>query len=282
MAIPQTLLEGIDKLEPLPVTARKLTAALTDQRISAGEVAKIVEHDQAMASNILRLANSALFAARMPVESVRDAVVRLGAANLLTLLLEKHFRHLTQDSALYDLRENDQWLHSAAASHAGQEILRQFPKAGIPRVLPVAALLHDIGKLVMTRYLKADASQILALAKQKKVTFVQAEHEVLGCDHAEVGAALARAWNFPEEITDAIAFHHHIPEGRSTPLVDAVVLANLAAKECGTGLGAEGLNLEIDAGIRKRLGVEFADFARLVAATSVKVSELRREHKLVP
>ncbi|MBI5544639.1 MAG: HDOD domain-containing protein [Deltaproteobacteria bacterium] len=280
MAIPEKLLEGIDKLEPMPVTAQRLTAALRDPNISAAEIAKLVEHDQGVAATVIRTSNSALFAGRQPIESVHAAVVRLGTANLLSVVLDRHLKRMAVDAPLYDLRENDLWLHGAVACHAATEILKVRPKAGIPRSSPVAALLHDVGKLVMSRFMKADSRQLVTFARQEKVSFVEAERQVLGCDHAEVGAALARHWKFPEEITDAIAWHHSPSPSGPSPVVDAAVLANLVAKTVGTGLGAEGMNLDIDPGIRKRLGMEHVDFCRLVANTSIRLAELRQEHGL--
>ena len=65
------------------------------------------------------------------------------------------------------------------------------------------ALVHDIGKLVMVRYMKADVSAILALRNERGISFVEAERALFGCDHAEVGAEMARRWGFPVEIVYA-------------------------------------------------------------------------------
>ncbi len=279
MPIPQDVVKGLDKLEPMPATAQKLTAALKDPNVSATDLAKIVELDQGVASTVLKLSNSALFAGRFPIESVRDAVVRLGTANLLSSVLDGHLRRMAGAAPLYDLQEHELWLHGAVASHAASELLKLRPEVGIPRVAPVAALLHDLGKLVMSRFLKAEVKALVARAKERQITFVEAEREVLGCDHAQVGAELARRWKFPEEIAQAIEFHHHPPAVPSA-VVDAVVMANLVAKSVGTGLGAEGMNFDIDSGIRKRLGVEFTAFCRLCASASQRLLELRAEYHL--
>jgi putative nucleotidyltransferase with HDIG domain len=145
----------------------------------------------------------------------------------------------------------------------------------IPTLAPVAALTHDIGKLVLVRFVDADMNEILRIADEEKITFVQAEQELLGFDHAEVGAAVAEKWSFPEEVRDAIARHHTVPVVDPTPVLDTVMLSNLVAKTIGIGLGAEGLNLEVDSGLLKRLGLRFDDFAGICSRSTTLMEELR-------
>jgi HD-like signal output (HDOD) protein len=83
--IPKQILDGVKHLAPLPITARRLATMLGDEDISAQEIAKVVEYDAAVTANIIHTANSAAYAGRYPVERVREAVVRLGTANLLPL-----------------------------------------------------------------------------------------------------------------------------------------------------------------------------------------------------
>ena len=106
--------------------------------------------------------------------------------------------------------------------------------------------------------MKADVKQILALRDERGIAFVEAERELFGCDHAEVGGAVARHWGFPDDITDAIEHHHQVPVEKPNPTVDAVIIANLAAKAVGTGLGAEGMDLRLDEQVNRRLKLDFA------------------------
>jgi putative nucleotidyltransferase with HDIG domain len=168
---------------------------------------------------------------------------------------------------MYDFDENELWRHSAASSLAVKALRQEQQSANVPESASVAALLHDIGKLVMVRHLHADMLAILALCRERDLTFVEAEHEVLGCDHTEVGGALSRHWGLPNDITDAIERHHQQPILYPTPTIDAVVVANLVAKSIGAGLGAEGLNLAADRGSYKRLGLTFASYGRICLQT---------------
>jgi putative nucleotidyltransferase with HDIG domain len=277
--IPKKMLDGIKHLDPLPVTARRLTNMLGHEDVNAQDVVKVIEYDPAVAANILRIANSGAYGGRYRIERVRDAVVRLGTANLLTIILGEYLRVFKAAAPMYDLTEEDLHLHSAAASLMMKSIMKES-RCSLPPSAPLAALLHDIGKIIMVRYLRADVSMLLNLCKEKQITFVQAEQELFGCDHAEVGAAIAHSWGFPQEIIEAIEFHHKVVPGGSGLLLDAVMLANYATKSMGIGLGAEGFNMPMDfMGSCERLGLSLEAFERSCAQASFWVIEQKKEFK---
>jgi putative nucleotidyltransferase with HDIG domain len=278
MALTADLLEGIDHLDPLPITAQRLVKALDDERVGPAQIADYIEYDPAVASSVLKLANSAAWAGSIPTATVRDAVVRLGAARLLDIVLGEHMRGMRMRAPLYDLAENEIWIHSAAASLAVKALQRELPAGGIPDFASTAALVHDIGKLVMVRYMKADVSAILGLRNERDISFVEAERALFGCDHAEVGAEMARRWGFPTEIVHAIEHHHASPVQHPTPTLDAVVVANLVAKTIGTGLGAEGMDLKLDDRVDRRLRLDFAGFSRVSMQTLTWLKELKRAY----
>jgi putative nucleotidyltransferase with HDIG domain len=275
--IPDQILSGIQHLDPLPTTARRLTSMIGSEKSNIQEIAQIVEYDAAVAANVLRVANSAAFAGRYPVERIREAVIRLGTANLLTIAMEGYLQLFKAAAPLYDLTEDDLYLHSAAATIMIKALTAEAKNA-IPPAASIAALLHDIGKLILVRYMKADLSALLSLCKEKGIAFVEAEREVLGCDHAEVGAAMARKWDFPQDIVLAIEQHHQVLPGGKGLILDAVMLANYAAKSLGIGLGAEGLNMPMDfSGICRRLGLSIDGFERACAQGSIWLSEQQKD-----
>jgi len=275
--IPNQILNYIGLLDPLPVTARKLAAMLQNENACVEGIAKMVEHDARTAAVIVRAANSAAYRGPSPVERVSEAVARLGTANLLTIVLGQHLRRVRVDAALYDLTEGEFHLHSEAAALMIKAMISES-RGTFPATASIAALLHDMGKLIMVRCLKVNVPAMRALCKEKKIAFFQAERELLGCDHAEVGAAVARNWEFPEEVVLAIEQHHRAAARGNERLVDAVMLANYATKSIGIGLGAEGFNMTIDfAGSRERLGISLEGFERACAQAALWIAEQRRE-----
>ncbi len=278
MAIPDEILGNIDRLEPLPVTAQRLVSLLgNDDDVPVAQIAETIEYDQAIASNVLRLCNSAYYAGQFPIENLRDAVVRLGMSPLLEMVLGNYLNRLGTAAPLYDLDEQELWLHSVAVSLAVKELVKECPER-IPKVAPIAGLVHDIGKLIMVRYCEANVSSILDRCKADDLTFVEAERELFDFDHAEVGAAVARAWNFPESMTYAIENHHQVPTPADSPMLDAVVLANLVAKTIGVGLGAEGMNLKVDSECHRRLGLNFDGFCSVCAHTTFALADLKETY----
>ena len=276
MSIPEKLLSGVERLDPLPITVQKLIIALNREDLNTSEIIQIVEYDAAVAANILRAANSAAFGGRFQIDRLRDAVVRLGTTTLLNLVLGEHFRKIKTSAPLYDLSEDDIWLHGAAASLAVKAIIRETRPSKVAEAAGIAALVHDIGKLIMVRYLDASVAKILETCDQRKLSWVEAERELFGCDHAEVGGSMARRWGFPDSITDAIERHHQYPAENPSPMLDAVMLANLAAKSIGVGLGAAALNMRIDdAGCRERIGLTIEGFERVCAQTSIWLHDFK-------
>ncbi len=277
MTLPEGLVSRIEHLAPMPITAQRLLSVINDDDVSLAEIARIVEFDEALVSNTLRVANSVYFYRGKAVNDAKTAVVRLGTTNLFNLILGQYLRQLSIPAPLYDLSEDDLWFHSTVASLAAEEIAR-VSSADIPQIAKVGALVHDVGKLIMVRYFKADYRQVLALSETRDLSYVEAERELFGCNHAEVGGAVAREWDFPDEVRDAIERHHDVPLESSHPVLDTVVMANLVAKTLAAGLGAEGLNFRVDENVRVRLGLEFKSFCRICSRVEEQIGQVRRAY----
>jgi putative nucleotidyltransferase with HDIG domain len=275
--LPEEIVRRIKQLEPLPVTAQRILGLLNGKNVSLSAIAELIEFDQAIVAAVLRTASTVRHAGRT-TPTVREAVVRLGTVALLDLVMEGYLKKLRAATPMYDLSEQDLWLHGAAAQLAVRAFMAERPQAKIPQVAETAALLHDIGKLIVSRYLKADVRHLVAHARTHAITFVEAERELLGVDHAAVGAAMADAWEFPPEIGDAIRRHHSAPFDNPTVVLDAVALANVVAKTIEAGLGAEGLNFSMDPGSYKRLGIDFATFGRVCLHADVGLREVAKDN----
>jgi putative nucleotidyltransferase with HDIG domain len=281
MALPDKVINGIDKLAPLPITLQRLVHMLGNEDVNIKDVITVIEYDQAVTSNILKVANSPAYAGRFQIEKLRDAVIHLGLNLLLDLALGNYLKSLKVSAPLYDLSENDLWLHAAASSLAAKAIIQETHNGRIPPIATVAALVHDIGKLLMIRYMEGNLADILALIELRKCSFVEAERELFGCDHAEVGQAMAKKWAFPDPVTEAIHLHHSAPLHDPQITVDVVILSNLAAKTIGVGLGAEGMNLRTDsAKSRERISLSVEGFERVCAQTAFWLSGLKKSHGL--
>jgi putative nucleotidyltransferase with HDIG domain len=273
--VPAELVRGIARMDPLPVTAQRLVDMMSGNEVALSKIVDLIEFDQAIAALVLRHAATTRYASH-GTPTVRDAVMRIGTVALLEIVLDGYLNKLRVATPLYDLSEHDLWLHGAAARLAVRALREACPQVKMPVLAETAALLHDIGKLVVCRYLKCDVRDVLSYAKTHGTTFVEAERALLGTDHAAVGAAIAGHWKFPEEVADAIARHHSAPFVNPTVLLDAVAMANVVAKTVEAGLGAEGLNFNVDPQSYRRLGVDFTTFGRVCLQVDTELRELAR------
>ena len=246
----------VRELAPLPASIGKLCAIINRAETTIGEIARIIELDQALTANTLRIANSVWSGNRDSIASVRQAVVRLGTARILGLALARHMAsYFKQPFDGYQLAEQELWRHSIAAAIAAEN-LSKFSSQRIPAEAFTAALMHDIGKLLLTRYIDSERlNQIRDLMQNENYTYIEAERKVLETDHTIIGAAIARHWQFPEELVVAIE-HHHDPDPKPDVLMDAVHIANAIAKLVGVGLGSEEMNMRVSSGAVQRLGLK--------------------------
>lgn len=271
--LPADIVRGITHLDPLPATAGRLVAMLRGGDESLSSIASVMEHDHALVASILKRASAARFAGSSP-RSLVEALLRLGTVTVLDVLLDGHLRKLLTSAPAYGLGEHDLWLHGAASQCAVRALRAERPALRVDPVADLGALLHDIGKLIVARYLKVDAGTLVTYAREQGVTYTEAERQLFGFDHTLIGAAIAEHWSFPADVAFAIRHHHDRDLAGSSPVLDAVVLANLVAKTVGTGLGAEGLNFTVDASCHRRLGLTFESFGRICLATKEAVDAL--------
>jgi HD-like signal output (HDOD) protein len=168
-----------------------------------------VSYDPALAGHLLRSANSAASAARIPVLTVRDAVVRLGRASVLSLAFSTNVRSRLNDAMPeYGLGPGDLWRNSVLATLAA-ELVMTFATVPIPPEAAAAALLADIGKLALHHALDAETQDWLLQAQTAGgLTRREAETELLTVHHGELGGLIAQDWKLPPSIVNGIIYHH--------------------------------------------------------------------------
>ncbi|MBI4878658.1 MAG: HDOD domain-containing protein [Planctomycetes bacterium] len=240
------LAEVIDSamsLEPLSATASRLADIVSAEDFDLREVAEVVSYDQALTGRVLRSANSVLRGGSREIATVKDAVARLGSGVVLSYAIASAMRgRMAGALPAYGYAEGELFQHSVCAALAAETLKARCRGAPVPPEAFTAALLHDVGKLVLGRFLDEDVLRILSEASDGRgMSRLDAETEVLGVHHAELGALVSRAWNLPDSITHGIKFHHapaeaaeHVCEyanggGRSTAAMDAVAALTQAA-----------------------------------------------------
>jgi len=249
----------ISKIRTLPSisgVAVQVLKLLDDPDSSAEEVQNILRLDPGLTANILKLTNSAYFGLPNKVGSVRQAIVMLGWKRLVRIVLSTCV-NAVMDKPIpgYDLPPGELWRHSVAVSVTAEGLMKEL-NLEVDDEIFTAALLHDLGKLVMGEFVEEDLAAIRSTA-EKGIPFQMAEREVLGTDHAEIGGMLMKSWSFPPRFVSAVRWHHE-PDSAENPstLIDIVHVANVLCLMLGIGAGIEGLHYQPSASATKRLGLK--------------------------
>lgn len=217
-------------LEAIPMSGAKLANLVADPNSTLESIMEVVALDQALTGRALRAANSAASAARSQITTVKDAVIRLGRSTMLTLAFGTKVRQqLQQALPEFGLAEHMLWRHSVATALAA-ESLGAVCKVQIPPESYAASLLHDIGKLVLARFLDPEVLSYLRRAQEEgHCNPLQAEMEILEVNHAELGGLIVRHWGLPEAIALGVQYHH-APTDEHPPVCHVVCVANELAK----------------------------------------------------
>lgn len=224
------LLLRAKQLHPLPASAVRLAGLVNSPHADLGDICEVIAYDPALTASLLRAANSAEAGSASTVSEVQEAVFRLGAARILALVTSAGARRLLkQDSPAYGLREGDLWKHSVAAA-AAAEVVAEHASVPLPPETFTASLLHDIGKLIMGRYMTPNHLELIRRAgTEEGLDPLAAEAKVLGLHHGQLGGVMAQHWGLPESIVQGVTYHHD-PWTAQNLLCDAVYLSNLVAK----------------------------------------------------
>lgn len=265
----ERIIDAIRRVPELPVAAVQVMKLIQDPDAGVAEIMKPIEYDPGLTSNVLRLANSAYFAGPRSISSLREAGVRLGAQRIFQLVLASAVSPVArQPIRTYDIPAGQLFEHLIAVAVGGEELARTLDIKP-PIHTFTTGLLHDVGKVVMGTFAAIDAGPIFEHAVNEGISFEKAEADLLGIDHAEVGALLLEDWQLPEEITQAVRWHHE-PEqftGDDTRVVDLVHVAVNLSMQCGIGVGRDGLHYHASPVVIERLRLK----PRITEETSAKM-----------
>lgn len=207
------ILLALKSLEPFPGVARSvLELAASDDAVALDLVA-VIRTDPGLTAKVLKLCNSAYYGFQREIASIEEAGVLLGVSVLVNLVLTSTTSRCFRDYGSASRETHRRlWRECLTNALASRLIAARHGQADRERAY-TAGLLQNIGKLVLERFLAEERGAVHA-AVEAGAAQVEAEREVLGIDHAEIGARLTGAWGLPEVLVDAIR-HHHAPERAS-------------------------------------------------------------------
>jgi putative nucleotidyltransferase with HDIG domain len=227
--------KAVKDLPPMPAVVIKIQQLLFDQNSTAQQVADFIETDQAIAAKVLKMANSTYYGMSGKVSSVHHAAVILGFKALGEICTIAAFSDFMRNKLPgYGYHSNELWKHSLAVAGAAKLIAEKINPHIIHEAL-TAGLIHDMGKLILDPYVLEQRETFDAFMENGNQTFLQAEKQILGFDHADIAAEICTHWKFPESLTQAIQHHHHPSRSLANEMAFILHLADYIAVLSGSG-----------------------------------------------
>jgi HD-like signal output (HDOD) protein len=260
------LLKESERIEPVPQVIHQLMDIVDDPDVPTSEIRELIQYEPIVTANLLKLANAAAFGFKRKVNSVHDAVVLMGLKRVVELvLLSSATKSLKAAQHGYGLEEGQLWKQSVSCALMASAVADKV-NTSIKHTVFTAALLKDIGVIVMDRYIRAAVDKIRQAIQDHNLDLVAAERRVLGIDHADLGGRMAKTWNFSDVLAAAIRHHHLTDPMDIVPTETAMVY--LADSMCTMS----GINTDLFCNdtihhdrIREQLGLSESDVNRVMS-----------------
>ena len=235
---------ALGKLPPFSPILNKLLASLAGEDVSFSKLGDLIEKDTVVAGNIIHLVNSALYARRATITSVRHALALLGMDKvrntLLGMSISRMWSQVKTPAGWSMVRFNR---HSAAAAILSDQIASRT-QTEYPEGAFVGGLLHDLGRLLIALGLPDEFAHLVKLHEQSGRSWTECELELLGFTHADLSAAALEKWKFPQEVQFAVRDHHRPPAfqpGGMIPLSAVIKAADRYVNSTGESIVASKL-----------------------------------------
>jgi putative nucleotidyltransferase with HDIG domain len=242
----QELDDYISKVKHLPPAPRvlpRLMSLLGKVDIDTSQVVEAISFDPALTAKVLQMCNSAYFASSTPASDLQEAITRLGYNQIYrTVVSLSGVQVLAPPQKGYGIAAGELWRHAVATAIAAQKIAEDLGDEA--NLVFTAALLHDIGKIVLADALEHIYTKLIEETETNQYSLLETEKKLLGVQHAEIGGRLLAQWKFPANLVAAVWFHHQ-PEAAAVHerLASYVYLGNLIAHFMGFGYGHQAFAL---------------------------------------
>lgn len=226
-ALLQRLAKATGDLPAMPAVVERVLRLVQDPDTQVEHLRAAIEIDPGLTSKLLRVANSAYYARQRKITSLSQAIVTLGFKTILSLTMAGSSKTIFEQysdvaravrTTLYD--------HSISTAFLTNSLGKLTPLKLDAELCFLGALLHDIGKLVISRNFPIQFNKIRVANEEHGVEWLIAEMETLGFNHEQLGEHLARQWNLPQTFEDLIRHHHTVAESELAQT--EVALVNLA------------------------------------------------------
>lgn len=234
------LVAKIEKLPTLPVVVARVNAMVQNPKTSAREVGAAIATDPSLSAKVLRLVNSAYFGFPSQISSVSHATTILGFNAIQNLALSAtvfQMFHVDGAEELFDRRAF--WEHSLGVGILSRLLAEKFKYPDREEAF-TAGLIHDVGKIVLDQFAHEDFRAVINKVKADNLLLFEAETQLLGLNHANVGYILSQKWNLPKKLQDPLAYHHAPGLSKHNPQLTGIVhFADILCRILKIGSGGD-------------------------------------------
>jgi putative nucleotidyltransferase with HDIG domain len=270
-------LSRVDHLPPAPTLVVELLDLFKQPDRDLDRVVELIAHDPSLTAEVLKLCNSAFFGGDDPVDDMFTAVMRVGFFEVYRLVVGVFGANaIGRASAAGGPLAVQMWQHSVTAAVAAETLAERIQVN--KGVAFTAALLHDIGQMVLASVEGPRYAQWHEKPEVSGQSRLASENAAFGLDHAQIGARLLARWNFPPNLVNAVSSHHDPIQGKPFERLAAIVnLANVIAYRISSDQGVVPVEFQDGNGVLSMLRLTADDLPDLVEQTKeglVKVKAL--------
>jgi putative nucleotidyltransferase with HDIG domain len=264
----------VGKLPSLPTLYYELTKAVDDPKASIAMIGTVVRKDQSLASRLLKLANSAYYSFPSQVETIEEALQLIGLREMRDLALATCVIGTFKNLPEHLINVSDFWKHSIACG-VTSSLLAEHRHDPSPERFFVGGLLHDIGRLIMYLTVPKESEIILAKYISDKAPCCRVESQILGFDHADLGAELLSMWKIPVALVEMVRRHHN-PDLFHSAIIDGATVhcADFIATALDFGNSGEPYVSALSNEACKRAMLQESDIVQLVEDVEQRFEQL--------
>jgi len=260
-------IEKIDTLPTIPSILRKLLAIIERPRISISEIGDFIANDPVLTSRVLKVVNSPIYGFPGRISSLNQALILLGLNVVKGMLLGVSVFEAMQKTMV------GLWEHSLGCAIASRIIAK---RKGLkePEEVSVAALLHDIGKVVLGLKFPEEYHQVMSAAENEDAFIFESEKKVFNINHADAGGWIAQKWNFPKNLVEPIEYHHKPHLSKIVPVETAIVhFADVWIRASGFGFAGDYFVPAVHTSAWQLLDLSEADLKEIISELEDSLSE---------
>jgi putative nucleotidyltransferase with HDIG domain len=243
-------METFKNVPTLPGVFEKISSVIESSNTGVEDIAKVISSDQALSAKLLRIVNSVFYGFPGRISSLTHALIILGVDVVKGLVLSTSVFDIILAKGFYGL-----WEHSLGCALCARVIAGKTNNPN-PEEISIAALLHDIGKVIIKIELPEESSLIDQATEKRQISTYEAEEEILGFNHTTIGNWISSEWNLPSNLADPIAYHHRPHLSKSAQSTTAIVhVADILIRGIGFGFAGDHLVPQIDPKAWEKLNI---------------------------